>query len=39
MGKSKHRNLFNPENVFSAESGAGNNWAKGYAGAEAHHGE
>uniref|UniRef100_A0A7S2R8S5 Tubulin gamma chain n=1 Tax=Rhizochromulina marina TaxID=1034831 RepID=A0A7S2R8S5_9STRA len=30
LQKSAHRNLFNPENVFSAQSGAGNNWAKGF---------
>mmetsp|Transcript_44710 Transcript_44710/g.100945 ORF Transcript_44710/g.100945 Transcript_44710/m.100945 type:complete len:487 (+) Transcript_44710:172-1632(+) len=39
LQRSAHRNLFNPENVFNAESGAGNNWAKGYAAAEGYYEE
>lgn len=38
LGKSAQRNLFNPENIFNAQSGAGNNWAKGYAAAEGYYG-
>ena len=36
LGRSAHRNLFNPENIFNAQSGAGNNWAKGFQGGETH---
>lgn len=25
-----YKNLYNPENVYSAQDGAGNNWAAGY---------
>ena len=38
LGRSAQRNLFNPENIFNAQSGAGNNWAKGYAAAEGYYG-
>jgi tubulin gamma len=38
LGRSAQRNLFNPENIFNAQSGAGNNWAKGYAMAESYYG-
>jgi tubulin gamma len=34
LERSAHRNLFNPENIFNAQAGAGNNWAKGFAGGE-----
>jgi hypothetical protein len=39
LGRSAQRNLFNPENIFNAQSGAGNNWAKGYAAAEGYYGK
>jgi len=38
LSRSAQRNLFNPENIFNAQSGAGNNWAKGYKSAEGYYG-
>ena len=32
--KGPYRNLFNPENYFTQQDGAGNNWAAGYTQAE-----
>ena len=37
--QASYRNLFNPENIFNAADGAGNNWAKGYKSAEDHYEE